>query len=88
MLNINRSRISFCYPALTRKEGALFCSYAGVPGPHVLSCLLHRHTVVFRPYLHGVLRIMHIFTQSHLHYDVIYLNRQSGACRTEILLLY
>ncbi len=45
-------------------------------------------TVVFRPYLHGVLRIMHIFTQLHLHYDVTYLNRQSGATRTEILLLH
>ncbi len=26
-----------------------------------------RITVVFRPYLHGVLRVMHIFTQLHLH---------------------
>ncbi len=45
-------------------------------------------TVVFRPYLHGVLHIMHIFTQSHLHYDVSYLNRQSGVRQTENLLLY
>ncbi len=45
-------------------------------------------TVVFRPYLHGVLRVMHIFTQLHLHYDVTYLNRQSGTSRTENLLLH
>ncbi len=36
------------------------------------------YTVLFRLYLHRVLRIMQHLHKLHLHYDVIYLNRQSS----------
>ena len=46
-------------------------------------------TVLFQLYLHRVLHVMHIFTQSYLHYDVIYLNPVvAAACRPLILPLF